>query len=78
MAVVTIDGLECEVIYNISAGGTLNGDLVGPRSSYETINAGPCPEISSSTVSPTITPSPNTCKDTECIIFVLLYMSYGT
>ena len=32
MATVTVNGLECEVTYNITAGGTLNGDLVGPRS----------------------------------------------
>ena len=43
MATVTIDGLECEVTYNITAGGTLNGALVGPRSSHGTITSGPCP-----------------------------------
>ena len=36
-------GLECEVTYTITAGGTLNGDLVGPRSSHGTVTAGPCP-----------------------------------
>jgi len=42
-ATVAINGLECEVTYTIIAGGTLNGDLVGPRSSYETFTAGQCP-----------------------------------
>ena len=40
---VTIDGLQCEVTYDIIAGGTLNGALVGPRSSHGTITSGPCP-----------------------------------
>ena len=43
MATVTVDGLECEVTYNITAGGTLNGALVGPRSSHGTVTSGPCP-----------------------------------
>ena len=43
MATVTVDGLECEVIYDITAGGTLNGALVGPRSSHGTVTSGPCP-----------------------------------
>ena len=42
-ATVAVDGLECEVTYTIIAGGTLNGDLVGPRSSHGTVTAGPCP-----------------------------------
>ena len=42
MATVTIDGLECEVTYTITAGGTLNGALVGPRSSHGIITSGPC------------------------------------
>ena len=36
-ATVILNGLDCDVSYNITAGGTLNGDLVGPRSSYENI-----------------------------------------
>ena len=43
MATVTVDGLECEVTYDITAGGTLNGALVGPRSSHGTITSGSCP-----------------------------------
>ena len=42
MATVTIDGLECEVTYTITAGGTLNGALVGPRSSHGNITSGSC------------------------------------
>ena len=55
MATVTINGLACGVTYTIIAGGTLNGDLVGPRSSHGT-TMGPCPEISSTT-SPTVSPT---------------------
>ena len=42
IATVTVNGLECGVTYTIIAGGTLNGDLVGPRSSYGTLNQS-CP-----------------------------------
>ena len=52
VATVTVDGLECGVTYNITAGGTLDGELVGLRSSHGNINTGPCPEIS-----PTVSPS---------------------
>ena len=31
-ATVAVDGLECGVTYTVIAGGTFNGDLVGPRS----------------------------------------------
>ena len=31
---MTVSELECGVVYTITAGGTLNGDLVEPRSSY--------------------------------------------
>ena len=65
MATVTVDELECEVTYDIIARGIRNGALVGPGSSNETISAGPCPQISSPTISPTVTvtPSTNTCKN---------------
>ena len=46
MATVTIDGLACGVTYTIIAGGTLNGDLVGPRSSHGTITTDLCSVIS--------------------------------
>ena len=46
MATVTIDGLACGVTYTIIAGGTLNGVLVGPRSSHETVTTSPCSVIS--------------------------------
>jgi len=39
---VTVNGLECEVTYTITAGGTLNGHSVGPISSYGTVTAGSC------------------------------------
>ena len=47
MATVTVDGLECGVIYTIIAGGTRNGDLVGPRSSHGIIKQS-CPPDSDS------------------------------
>ena len=42
-ATVTVNGLECGVTYTIIARGTLDGDLVGPRSSHGNITTGPCP-----------------------------------
>ena len=42
MATVTVNGLECGVHYTITAGGTFNGELVGPISSYGTIATNPC------------------------------------
>ena len=42
-ATVTVNGLECGVTYSIIAGGTFNGDLVGPESSHGTVTTGPCP-----------------------------------
>ena len=44
MAMVIVNGLECEAIYIIKAGGTLNGGLLGPRSSYNNITTSACPE----------------------------------
>ena len=43
MALLTVNGLQCGVTYTIIAGGTLNGDLVGPRSSHGNITTNPCP-----------------------------------
>ena len=37
IATVTVNGLECGITYTIIAGGILNGDLVGPRSSHGSI-----------------------------------------
>ena len=53
MATVTLNGLACGVTYTITAGGTLNGQLVGPRSPHGTITAGPCPPKITSTIVPT-------------------------
>ena len=47
MATVTINDLQCRVIYNITAEGALNGTLVGPKSPHGNIAAGPCPVIAS-------------------------------
>ena len=44
---MTVNGLECEAIYIIIAGGTLNGGLVGPKSSYNNITTSACPEAQS-------------------------------
>ena len=42
MATVTVSELMCEVTYNITAEGTLNGDLVGPISSLGNITTALC------------------------------------
>ena len=47
MATVNITGLECGVTYTIIAGGTLNGSLVGPRSSHGNISTSLCTIIES-------------------------------
>ena len=49
MATVIING-SCGVTYNITAGGTYNEELVGPRSSHGTV-MGLCPNT------PTIVPT---------------------
>ena len=54
------NGLACGVTYTITAGGTLNGQIVGPRSSHGTIDAGPC-----SVISPTVTQLASICKDVK-------------
>ena len=43
MAAVIVNELECEVTYTTMVVGTLDGDLVGPRLSYETVTTGTCP-----------------------------------
>ena len=43
MATVIVNELECEVTYTTMVVGTLDGDLVGPRLSYETVTTGTCP-----------------------------------
>ena len=53
MAAVVVDGLNCRVTYNITAGGKLNETLVGPRSWHGTITAGPCPINSVNIISDT-------------------------
>ena len=42
-----------EVTYTITAEGTLNGALVGPRSSHGTVTSGPCPAVMPSPSVPT-------------------------
>ena len=53
MATVTINGLVCGVTYTITAGGTLDGQLVGPRSFHGTTTTGPCPPMITTTVATT-------------------------
>ena len=43
MATVIVNELECEVTYTTMVVGTLDGDLVGPRLSYEAVTTGTCP-----------------------------------
>ena len=52
MATVTINGLICGVTYNVTAGGTLDGNLIGPRSFHGTA-MGPCPPRITPTIVPT-------------------------
>ena len=49
MSTVILNRLACGVTYTITAGGTLNGQLVGPRSSHGTVTAGPCPLVITTT-----------------------------
>ena len=53
ISTVILNGLTCGVEYTITAGGTLHGQLVGPRLFYGTITAGPCSPKITSTVVPT-------------------------
>ena len=55
VATITINGLVCEEEYMITASGTLNGQLVGPKSSHGIIS-GYCPPV----VTPTIVPTEST------------------
>ena len=64
VATVTINGLVCEEEYMITAGGTLNGQLVGPRSSRGTIT-GYCPPV----VTPTIVPTESTDSKEEIHVY---------
>ena len=64
MATVTINGLACGITYTITAGGTLNGGLIGPRSSHGT-TIGSCPPG----VTPTIVPTTSmTSKENICTL----------
>ena len=45
MAAVAVKELECGVTYTIVAGGTLNGDLVGPRLSHGDVVIHACPVV---------------------------------
>ena len=53
MATVTVRNLQCQQTYTITAGGILNGMLVGPQFRQETVTAGSC----STTPTPTSSPS---------------------
>ena len=47
MATVIVSDLQCGVTYNITVAGTLKGVQVATGSSYENINTGPCPVVTS-------------------------------
>ena len=47
MATVTMNDIQCGVIYNITAEGAFNRTLVGPGSPHGSVAAGPCPVIAS-------------------------------
>ena len=66
MASVVIDALKCEVSYDITAGGTLGGELVGPSYFYRNFNE-ECPEqMMATSVTPTCEESCLTCQSTNC------------
>ena len=49
VATVTVSSLQCEGTYSITAGGIIDQTLDGPRFHTETIIAGACPVILSTT-----------------------------
>ena len=51
MATVPVNGLECGVTYTIIAGGILNGDLVGPKSSHGNVTTVMSPEDAGGVIS---------------------------
>lgn len=54
LAMVMFDNFQCDVTYTISAGGTLQGELVGPNLLFGNVMSGPCPpEVTSTSVMPT-------------------------
>ena len=70
MATVTVDGLQCEVTYDITAEGTFYGALVGPRSSHGTITSGPCPPPTRMPTPSVATPSMNGKEEIRTYIYV--------
>ena len=71
VGMVTINELMCEVTYTITAGGTLNGILVGPRSSHGNITAGYCPIVMTTTSIATTTTM--TGKENMCMRMCIWY-----
>ena len=59
VATVTVSSLQCEGTYSITAGGILNQTLDGPRLHTETIIAGACPVMPSTT---------SLCKKKNCAV----------
>ena len=49
VATVTVSSLQCEGTYSITAGGIIDSTLDGPRFHTETVIAGACPVIPSTT-----------------------------
>jgi len=49
VAIVTVGSLQCEGTYSITAGGIIDSTLDGPRFHTETVIAGACPVIPSTT-----------------------------
>ena len=49
MASFTIGSLMCQQTFNITAGGILNGALIGPRLSLGSITTGACSVMSTTT-----------------------------
>jgi len=57
MATVRIINLQCEVAYTIIAGGRDGGtgELVGPRLSHGNITSGPCPVMTTTMITTSMT-----------------------
>ena len=78
-ATIIISGLNCLEAYTVTAGGTLDGTLVGPRSSHEPITTGVC--------MPTVAPTTSSMIGKSFVkLYIIIFLmcvrsyvrSYGT
>lgn len=69
-ATIRIFGLNCLEAYTVIAGGTLDGTLVGPRSTHDSITTGDCMER----IAPTM--STMTSKNCRFNLQFIVYRTY--